>query len=135
MYTYFSVIAIIVSISTRVQGQSACSASNEGDGQFNGLCKCDGKCELFGDCCESTPNTITPLGFVCRSIYPDNRIEPHVNELFWMVSSCPSSWSTDDATHPSISEGQLCLFEQLSPSDYRYQYWNGLCQRVLCHLQ
>ncbi|XP_064399443.1 uncharacterized protein LOC135345926 [Halichondria panicea] len=112
---YFSVIAILVSISTRVQGQSACSTCNEGDGQFNGLCKCDGKCELFGDCCESTLNTITPPGFVCRSIYPDNRIEPQVNESFWMVSSCPSSWSTDDATQALVRDNCVSLNSSLPP--------------------
>ena len=83
-----------------------CTECNGGDGQLNGTCKCDGNCDLFGDCCESVfdlstcvvGNSDAPPGvdIVCIDIYPDKRIQPQYLESFWMVSSCPSSWSDDE---------------------------------------
>ena len=100
-----------------------CTECNGGDGQLNGTCKCDGNCDLFGDCCESVfdlstcavGNSDAPPGvdIVCIDIYPDKRIQPQYLESFWMVSSCPSSWS--DEEEASVRKNCIILDSSLPP--------------------
>ena len=101
-----------------------CGTSSD-QGQLSGLCKCDGSCGLYRDCCElsldlnrnCTIGTGVPNGveYLCRSVYPDSRIEPKLNEAFWMVSSCPDSWSTDVAIQAVIRDNCSSLSSSLPP--------------------
>ncbi len=119
----FVALLVIYSKLTLVLGGCLdCTECNGGDGQLNGLCKCDGNCDLFGDCCESVfdlstcavGNSDVPTGVesVCMSIYPDKRIQPQYLESFWMVSSCPSSWSDDEA---SVRDNCISLDSSFPP--------------------
>ena len=119
-------ICIVVSLSVAqldLQMCNNCTECNGGLGQYNGLCKCDGSCDMYGDCCQSPfnlgtcgVNNAVPTGveFVCRSIYLDSRIEPQINESFWMVSSCPSSWPSG-ASQNMVKENCVSLSSSLPP--------------------
>ena len=100
-----------------------CTACNKVSSPV-GPCKCDGSCVVFGDCCDSSfdlstcePDAVVPTGveFVCRSIYPNSKIQPTFNEAFWMVSSCPDSWSTDVAIQAMIRDNCFSLSSSLTP--------------------
>ena len=103
------ILLVFVTQAIPIQAQTgACNSCRECSDDLNGLCKCDSNCVLFGDCCEhpqvdlSACRPLQPINtvpidveLVCRSIYLDQRIEPLVDESFWMVSTCPSVWPTD----------------------------------------
>ena len=101
-----------------------CGTSSD-QGQLSGLCKCDGNCGLYGDCCElslnlnrncTTENGVpNGVDFLCRSVYSDSTIEPKLNEAFWMVSSCPDSWSTDVGIQAMIRDNCSSLSSSLPP--------------------
>lgn len=66
----------------------------------NLVCRCDGDCAVYGDCCANSTefciaeDQSAPLDGLleCRSIHLDARTKPNWMESFWMVSSCPSDW-------------------------------------------
>ena len=124
IFIVFSFVGLRLGVTQlEVQMCNNCTECNGGLGQHNGLCKCDGSCHLYGDCCEAPFNLNTcgvkntvPIGveFVCRSIYLDSRIEPKINESFWMVSSCPSSWPSG-ASQNTVKTNCVSLSSSLPP--------------------
>ena len=124
MKVLFVSLVLLAVVTTVIGSCSVCEECRDDWDECSGLCKCDGNCVLFGDCCESevalsncTVDSFVPTGveFVCRSIYPNSKIQPMLNEAFWMVSSCPDSWSTDVAIQAVIRDNCSSLSSSLPP--------------------
>ena len=123
MYKLVYAVFVLYQVSLVLGSCYNCTACNEVSPPF-GPCKCDGSCVVFGDCCDSSfdlstcePDSVVPTGveFVCRSIYPNSKIQPMLNEAFWMVSSCPDSWSTDVTIQAVIRDNCSSLSSSLPP--------------------
>ena len=109
-----------------------------------GLCKCDADCEVYGDCCGTSP-TIRPevcegtaadanvdgLEFICRSIFLNSSINVMKHEAFWMVSTCPLDWIDEIVVEGCISETRDLppVTDIFTGVVYNNQYC-ALCNRV-----
>ena len=82
-----------------------------------GLCKCDTDCEVYGDCCGTSPiigpeacqgtaadANLDGLQFTCQSIFLDSLINVMKHEAFWMVSTCRLDWIDETVMEGCISK-------------------------------
>ena len=108
-------------------------------------CRCDSRCETYGDCCPSGPSPACSSaqrgerleGLQCRrteNIFLDNFFPDSVGEraAYWMVSSCPDSWlvtstSSEAATVQSNCTSDTDLLPPVSDNVTGIVYRNEYC--------
>ena len=84
-------------------------------------CRCDSRCETYGDCCPSGPSPACSSGqrgkrlegLQCRrteNIFLDNFFPDSVGdrEAYWMVSACPDSWLATSTSSEAAAVQSNC---------------------------
>ena len=140
---------IDVSENATIAGLNNCSPrcnSTCTEKEAAGVCRCDGQCERYGDCCASKvacdggEDGRPPLaGLECRSLHLDRyQTQPDKTNAVWMVSACPEDWLASQKDEELRNADEKCRngSDNLPPVTdldsgqvYRNEYC-AVCRRV-----
>ena len=149
-FVALSLIVLQLTSSLLVLGEpcSTCGQSSELKDPNTLICQCDDFCGFYGDCCPDaelptqTPvireSLETALSYIeCKSRYV-SLLDIAVGDSYYMVSSCPANWTTDESFALSIERNcsfsesaEFVEFPPVSDPSTGITYRNEFC--AICH--
>ena len=109
-----------------------------------GVCRCDGQCKRYGDCCtnkvacDGGEDGRPPLaGLECRSLHLDRyQTQPDKTKAVWMVSACPENWLASQEDEELRGADEKCrngsdILPPVTDLDSGLVYRNEYC--AVCH--